>query len=91
MKIKKIEIALCQACLDGKGDECHTPGCALFLHNSPGHEIMPELYVVLGEWEEGERDGESNDGAGSATESSSATAATNADKAGQTKKDSNAK
>ncbi len=32
MLIKRIVIDICQDCLDGKGEECHTPGCALFLH-----------------------------------------------------------
>lgn len=27
-----IEITICRACLDGEGDECHTPECALYLH-----------------------------------------------------------
>ena len=56
MKIKKIEIWLCEACLNGEGKECHTPGCALFLHDSPGHPIIPELYEVLEEYEEKEGD-----------------------------------
>lgn len=58
MKVKKVEILLCESCLKGEGQECHTPGCALFLHNSPGHPIIPELYKVLEEYEikeEGER------------------------------------
>jgi hypothetical protein len=31
-ELRTIEITICQPCLDGEGDECHTPGCALFLH-----------------------------------------------------------
>lgn len=31
--LKRIEITICSACLDGIGKECHTPGCALFLHS----------------------------------------------------------
>lgn len=27
--LETVVITLCSACLDGKGDECHTPGCAL--------------------------------------------------------------
>lgn len=46
-KVKTVRIRLCEACLNGEGQECHTPGCALFLHNSPGHPIMPELYEEL--------------------------------------------
>ncbi len=33
--------------MNGEGDECHTPECALCFHNSPGHPIHPELYEVL--------------------------------------------
>lgn len=52
MKIKQIKISLCEACLNGEGEECHSPGCALFLHNSPGYPITPELYTVIQEWDE---------------------------------------
>lgn len=52
MKLKTIEITICEACLDGVGEECHTPGCALFIHNPPQPAIDPGLYVVLREWEE---------------------------------------
>ena len=52
MILKKVEIILCEACLNGLGQECHTPGCALFIHNSPGHPIMPELYKLIEEWDE---------------------------------------
>ena len=46
-EIKIVQIPLCNYCLDGEGDECHTPGCALFLHNSPGHSIAKELYKII--------------------------------------------
>jgi hypothetical protein len=42
-----VQLRLCDACLAGLGEECHTPGCALYMHRSPGHPIMPELYEVL--------------------------------------------
>lgn len=32
MNIKRVEMLVCEACLDGVGDECHTPGCAMFMH-----------------------------------------------------------
>ena len=53
MKIKHISIYICEACLNGKGQECHTPGCALFLH-SVDLPIDPRLYQVLDEYSEGE-------------------------------------
>ena len=52
MILKQIVTWMCEACLNGDGEECHTPGCALHLHNSPGHPIMPELYTVIGQMEE---------------------------------------
>ena len=54
MVLKTIKITLCEACLQGLGEECHTPGCALFIHNSPGLPIYPALYEVLDEYEEKE-------------------------------------
>ena len=51
MILKRIEIVLCEACLDGIEGECHVPECAWFLHDSPGHPILPELYEVKKEWE----------------------------------------
>ena len=53
MKIKRIEIDICEACLDGKGEECHTPGCALWLHRVD-LPIHPEMYKVIAEYEEKE-------------------------------------
>lgn len=51
MKLKTIKITICEACLSGEGEECHTPGCALFLHvvDIP---FMEELYEVIEETEE---------------------------------------
>jgi hypothetical protein len=49
MIIRKIIIDICQACLDGVGEECHTPGCALFLH-SVDLPIRPEMYEILNEY-----------------------------------------
>ncbi len=51
-KVHLVAIQICQACLDGEDEECHTPGCALFLHavDLPIHE---ELYrVIEGGWPE---------------------------------------
>ncbi len=51
MKLKRIEITICEACLDGVPSECHTPGCALFLH-TVDLPIAPELYEVKAEYED---------------------------------------
>jgi len=53
MIIKHIAIRICEACLAGEGDECHTPGCALFLH-SVDLPIDECMYIVLDEYEESE-------------------------------------
>ena len=52
MKVKTIEINICQACLDGVGEECHTPGCAFFLKPPPENGLCEYLYQVLHETEE---------------------------------------
>ena len=41
-----IRIRICTACLAGIGQECHTPGCALFLH-TVDLPVSPEVYEVL--------------------------------------------
>lgn len=48
MLVKLVAIWLCEACLNGEGQECHTPDCAMFLHrvDLPFH---PEIYQVLHE------------------------------------------
>jgi hypothetical protein len=52
MKVHTVKTTICEACLRGEGDECHTPGCVLWLHNSPGHPLIPEFYEILSTWEE---------------------------------------
>lgn len=54
MKLKYVKIIICEACLEGMGDECHTPGCAFYLHNSLGFPVGHEMYEVIKEWEEEE-------------------------------------
>ena len=41
-----VQLRICQACLDGTGSECHTPGCALWLH-SVDLPIHRELYEII--------------------------------------------
>ena len=38
---------ICDQCVRAEGDECHTPGCALFLHDAPDHPIHEEHGAVL--------------------------------------------
>lgn len=47
--VKPYVIHLCEACIDGIGEECHTPGCALWLHavDLPIHrELLTEVEFV---------------------------------------------
>lgn len=46
-KVITVQMRICESCLEGVGQECHTPGCALFLHNSPGLPIAREMYRVI--------------------------------------------
>lgn len=47
--LKTIQITICEPCLAGIGEECHTPGCALFLHRVD-LPIHPDLYEVVAEF-----------------------------------------
>lgn len=38
---------LCELCLDGKGGECHSPGCALFLNRAPDVGIRNSPMVTF--------------------------------------------
>lgn len=49
MIVKHVKIWLCEACLDGNGEVCHTPRCALCRNRSPDIPVHPELYSVLAE------------------------------------------
>jgi hypothetical protein len=51
MKIKVVTMHVCEACLDGVGEECHTPGCAMWLH-SVDLPFHPESYEVQREYDE---------------------------------------
>jgi len=45
MKINVFDkIHLCDACLDGEGGECHTPGCALIYSRAPDIPIRQTLF-----------------------------------------------
>lgn len=56
--LRHIAVTICQACIDGTGQECHTPGCALWLHrvdlpiderlieDLPAHPVEPEVERV---------------------------------------------
>jgi hypothetical protein len=46
-RVHLVRLRLCEGCLLGVGSACRTPGCALWLHNSPDMPIHPELYELV--------------------------------------------
>lgn len=50
MKIKVVTMHICEACLDGVGQECHTPECAMWLH-SVDLPFQEGTYVVQREYD----------------------------------------
>jgi len=42
-----VSMQMCSACLDGVGDECHTPGCAFWLNRCPDLPIRNHPSVVI--------------------------------------------
>jgi hypothetical protein len=47
-EVHRVSLLLCEGCLLGLGNECHTPACALCRHDSPGPmPLMIELYEVV--------------------------------------------
>lgn len=51
MKLKDIRITICEACLDGIGECCWTPGCAMWMHEVD-LAFDPRAYEVIQEFEE---------------------------------------
>jgi hypothetical protein len=47
MKVYKIQINICEACLKGIGQECHTPGCANFLKDVPENGYSEYQYEII--------------------------------------------
>lgn len=48
-RVHLVQLRLCEGCLAGLGRECHTGGCAMCWHDSPGFRLIPELYEVIQE------------------------------------------
>ena len=46
-EVHTVKIRLCVDCLDGKGGQCHVPGCALWLNRAPDIAISVLLYENL--------------------------------------------
>jgi hypothetical protein len=43
--LHRVVLTLCSACLDGEGDQCHTPGCALIRNRCPYFSIRDSCDV----------------------------------------------
>lgn len=50
MKIKVVTMHICEACLDGVGQECHTPECVMWMH-SVDLPFDPRTYEVQREYD----------------------------------------
>lgn len=42
-ELERVTIVLCSLCLDGRGGECHTPGCALWINRAPDLELRSKV------------------------------------------------
>jgi hypothetical protein len=42
-----VQLQLCDPCIDGEGDECHTPGCSLWLNRSPDIGLRDNPSVTI--------------------------------------------
>lgn len=60
IEIKRIEIEVCERCLEGEPGVCHEPQCAFCRHDSLGFPVIPELYTVLDSWKVATHDEERN-------------------------------
>lgn len=56
-------LRICEFCLDGKGGECHSPGCVLFLSKAPDIPLREKIVLFGGSVRPERRKGESNAGA----------------------------
>jgi hypothetical protein len=50
--LERVTLTLCSLCLDGKGGECHTPGCALWINRAPDLELRSKVEAAPAQQEE---------------------------------------
>ena len=43
-RLREVTLTLCEACIEGAGGECHTPGCALWMNRAPDVPIQQAAY-----------------------------------------------
>jgi len=41
--LERVTLTMCSLCLDGKGGECHTPGCALWMNRAPDVTLRSKI------------------------------------------------
>jgi hypothetical protein len=46
-RLNLVKLVLCDPCLDGKGGECHSPGCCLFLNRAPDLSLRGDPRVHI--------------------------------------------
>lgn len=46
----RVTLTLCTLCLSGKGGECHSPGCALWMRRAP--DVPVTQYQAADDYEE---------------------------------------
>lgn len=45
--VRFVQLWLCDPCLDGDGEQCHTPGCSLWLNRPPDRSIREGASVTV--------------------------------------------
>jgi hypothetical protein len=52
MQVYEIELRICDGCIRGEGSECHTPGCAYWMADTPGldHRVFLASHIVGTAW-----------------------------------------
>lgn len=45
-KLFRITGWICEACLNGEGEQCHTPGCFLIRHRAPDFPICRDVLEI---------------------------------------------
>jgi len=45
--VRLVQLWLCDPCIDGNGQECHTPGCSLWLNRPPSRAIRDGVGVTI--------------------------------------------
>ena len=41
IELHRVLLVICDLCLNGKGGECHVPGCSFYLNRAPDLPLTP--------------------------------------------------